>query len=107
MKSISNWELDVVTDWGTSYLRYKTRRPPRFHDRIWRSYRTDELDVVVAHRGVIRWTLSTEGKASHSSRPELGNNAIYRMAKVIDVVRAMADELGNTIHLTLYVDPRQ
>jgi acetylornithine deacetylase len=45
-----------------------------------------ELDVVVAHRGVVRWRMTVEGRAAHSSRPEQGVNAIYGM---IEVVRAI------------------
>jgi acetylornithine deacetylase/succinyl-diaminopimelate desuccinylase family protein len=41
------------------------------------------LDVVVAHKGVLRWRLHTHGRAAHSSRPEAGDNAIYRMARVV------------------------
>lgn len=41
------------------------------------------LDVVVAHRGAIRWKISTTGRACHSSRPSEGINAIYRMAHVV------------------------
>ena len=88
----------LVTDWGNKPLAVQDETATAFpRPDLAIITEPTELDVVVAHRGVIRWTLSTEGKASHSSRPELGNNAIYRMAKVIDVVRAMADELGNTI----------
>ena len=36
------------------------------------------LDIVVAHRGVTRWKLRVTGRASHSSRPSEGINAIYR-----------------------------
>ena len=56
-----------------------------------------QLDVVVAHRGVIRWTLSTEGQAAHSSQPELGTNAIYRMAQVVRVMEEIASTLGDRI----------
>ncbi|MFN9719804.1 MAG: M20 family metallopeptidase [Planctomycetota bacterium] len=41
------------------------------------------LDVVVAHRGAMRWQIRTVGRACHSSRPSDGINAIYRMASVI------------------------
>lgn len=41
------------------------------------------LDAVVAHRGAVRWQISTTGRACHSSRPEEGINAIYRMATVV------------------------
>ena len=55
-----------------------------------------ELDVVVAHRGVVRWRSTVYGRAAHSSRPEQGLNAIYAM---MDVVRLIEDyhrvELGS------------
>ena len=42
-----------------------------------------QLDIVVAHRGATRWKLHTQGRACHSSRPNEGINAIYRMAQVV------------------------
>ncbi|MFN0198094.1 MAG: M20 family metallopeptidase [Planctomycetaceae bacterium] len=42
-----------------------------------------DLDIVVAHRGATRWVLKTTGRACHSSRPQDGINAIYRMAQVL------------------------
>lgn len=47
-----------------------------------------QLDLVVAHKGAVRWKIRTRGTACHSSSPELGDNAIYRMARV---VTALAD----------------
>ena len=44
------------------------------------------LDVVVAHKGSVRWRCHTHGKAAHTSRPEQGVNAISAM---VDVVRAI------------------
>ena len=48
-----------------------------------------ELDVVVAHKGAVRWRLHTLGRAAHSSQPHLGDNAIYRMAPVLRRSSAM------------------
>ncbi|MCA9163568.1 MAG: M20/M25/M40 family metallo-hydrolase, partial [Planctomycetales bacterium] len=42
-----------------------------------------ELNVVVAHKGVVRWRCRTIGRAVHSSSPENGDNAIYRMGRVV------------------------
>lgn len=42
-----------------------------------------QLDVVVAHKGVVRWRIHTQGRAAHSSQPERGVNAIYRAARVL------------------------
>ena len=42
-----------------------------------------QLQVVVAHKGVVRWRLHTLGRAAHSSQPQLGDNAIFKMARVL------------------------
>ncbi len=51
------------------------------------------LDVVHAHKGAVRWDLTTHGKSCHSSRPELGVNAIYHMAALLTHVERFAEEL--------------
>src|SRR6185295_10160426 len=45
-----------------------------------------QLNVVVAHKGAARWRCSTRGVATHSSQPQLGDNAIYRMGRVLKVL---------------------
>ncbi|MBX9790385.1 MAG: M20 family metallopeptidase [Pirellulales bacterium] len=55
------------------------------------------LDVVVAHKGAIRWRLRTHGRAVHSSQPQLGDNAVYRMARVLSALERYADETCPTI----------
>jgi acetylornithine deacetylase len=45
------------------------------------------VDVAVAHKGRRGSTLVAEGAASHASEPEAGENAIYRAADAVDVVR--------------------
>ncbi|WP_372899452.1 M20 family metallopeptidase [Stieleria sp.] len=52
-----------------------------------------ELNVVVAHKGVLRWRIQTTGVAAHSSRPSLGQSAIYSMARLISGLEQLADEL--------------
>lgn len=51
------------------------------------------LDLVTAHKGVVRWRVETAGRACHSSRPEDGVNAVYRMAKVIGALERYAADL--------------
>jgi acetylornithine deacetylase ArgE len=51
------------------------------------------LDVVVAHKGVIRWTCSMPGRAAHSSQPERGDNAIYKMARVLAALECYEKEV--------------
>jgi acetylornithine deacetylase/succinyl-diaminopimelate desuccinylase-like protein len=41
------------------------------------------LDVVHTHKGSAFLTLRTRGRAGHASRPELGENAITRMLRVL------------------------
>lgn len=51
------------------------------------------LQIVDAHKGVVRWKVRTEGRACHSSRPDQGVNAVYRMGHVLGVIEAYADRL--------------
>jgi acetylornithine deacetylase/succinyl-diaminopimelate desuccinylase-like protein len=51
------------------------------------------LNVVVAHLGVIRWRCHTIGRAAHTSRPDLGINAIYAMAQVVQAIERYHREL--------------
>lgn len=51
------------------------------------------LNVVVAHKGVVRWRVKTHGRAAHSSQPKMGQNAIYAMGRVLGVVEHYAKEV--------------
>jgi acetylornithine deacetylase len=54
------------------------------------------MHIVHAHKGVVRWDLTTSGRSCHSSRPELGVNAIYHMAALLPHVERYAEELRAT-----------
>jgi acetylornithine deacetylase len=51
------------------------------------------LQIVDAHKGVVRGKVRTEGRACHSSRPDQGVNAIYRMGHVLPVIERYAAAL--------------
>jgi acetylornithine deacetylase/succinyl-diaminopimelate desuccinylase-like protein len=55
------------------------------------------LDVVVAHKGVVRWRCHTRGRAGHSAQPERGDNAIYKMARVLRVLEGYQREVVATL----------
>ena len=48
------------------------------------------LDIVVAHKGVLRWKCHTKGRACHSSQPDQGESAIYHMARVVTALEEYA-----------------
>ena len=54
------------------------------------------LDLVHCHKGALRWRIRTRGVACHSSTPELGVNAIYRMSHVLTALIEYADMLDET-----------
>ena len=56
-----------------------------------------DLNVIVAHRGAVRWKVRTRGRACHSSRPQEGVNAIYKMAEVLMCLERYADELPRMV----------
>ena len=54
------------------------------------------LNIVKAHKGVVRWQIETSGVACHSSRPDLGINAVYRMARIVTAIETYASRLMQT-----------
>lgn len=55
------------------------------------------LNIVKAHKGVVRWFLTTHGKACHSSTPEQGLNAVYRMGRLMPAIERYAEELRASV----------
>lgn len=51
------------------------------------------LRIVHAHKGVVRWHMHTGGRSCHSSAPEQGINAIYRMGRLLVAIERFADKL--------------
>jgi|LSQX01.2.fsa_nt_gb acetylornithine deacetylase len=52
-----------------------------------------KLRVVVAHKGALRTRVTTRGVSAHSSSPDNGVNAIYRMARAVLALEQLADSL--------------
>jgi acetylornithine deacetylase/succinyl-diaminopimelate desuccinylase family protein len=52
------------------------------------------LKIVNAHKGVVRWHVSTQGRACHSSAPDQGENAIYAMARLLECIDTYAAKLA-------------
>lgn len=52
------------------------------------------LDVVTAHKGCLRWKVRTHGRACHSSQPHLGDNAVYKMARVLAALESYQREVA-------------
>lgn len=53
------------------------------------------MEIVTAHKGLTRWNVRTIGKSSHGAKPELGVNAILKMARVLETLEEYARTLGN------------
>ena len=51
------------------------------------------LNVVTAHKGAARWRLTAHGRSAHSATPWEGENAIYKMARVVGLLQQHAAEL--------------
>lgn len=51
------------------------------------------LDIITAHKGIVRWVIETKGVACHSSTPDQGANAIYRIAPILTRLAEYAESL--------------
>jgi len=46
------------------------------------------MQMTVAHNGVVRWSITTHGRAAHSSDPSAGKSAISMMLRVVDAIES-------------------
>jgi acetylornithine deacetylase/succinyl-diaminopimelate desuccinylase-like protein len=53
-----------------------------------------QCDIVNTHKGVTWLLVTTKGHSAHAATPQLGENAIYKMA---DVLRCVRDELAPSL----------
>jgi len=58
------------------------------------------LDVVVAHKGLVRWRCHTRGRAAHGAYPEKGDSALYKMARVLAALERYHGQVlaGRPVH---------
>jgi acetylornithine deacetylase len=54
------------------------------------------LNLVHCHKGAVRWKIKSRGVACHSSQPDQGTNAIYRMADVLHHLAQYAEGLSRS-----------
>ena len=57
-----------------------------------------ELRTVLACKGVLRWRIVSKGRAAHSSKVHLGNNAIHHMARLVVAIEDFHTSLLNRTH---------
>ena len=64
-----------------------------------------EFDIVVHEKGLLHFSLATKGVAAHASMPELGDNAIVKMIKLLEKLEDLQRIPKNsTEEMTLCVD---
>ena len=56
-----------------------------------------QLQVVVAHKGCIRWRCHAGGRATHSSQPHLGDSAIFKMARALEALERYQRDVVPTL----------
>ena len=58
-----------------------------------------ELAVIRAHKGIARFRIVVKGIAAHSSKPQLGVNAISKMARIISAIESeLAPTYETNVH---------
>jgi acetylornithine deacetylase len=57
-----------------------------------------ELKAVIASKGVLRWRMVAHGRSAHSSKIELGVNAIHHMARLVVALERYHSELESMTH---------
>jgi acetylornithine deacetylase/succinyl-diaminopimelate desuccinylase family protein len=56
------------------------------------------LNIVYAHKGVCRFFIETKGISCHAAMPWLGENAIYKMTRVLQKIESYAENLLHHKH---------
>ena len=56
------------------------------------------LRAIIAGKGVLRWRIVVRGKAAHSSKPQLGVNAISHAARIVLAIEQDHSQLAAKVH---------
>jgi acetylornithine deacetylase/succinyl-diaminopimelate desuccinylase family protein len=59
------------------------------------------LSARIAQKGIVEIKVKFKGKAAHGSKPELGDNAIYKAAEFIEEVRKLIEQLKKRKNIIL------
>lgn len=62
------------------------------------SYDSTNLKLIVGRKGMLYCVLTAFGKSAHGSRPWEGDNAIYKMAKIVNTLEKFSHELSGIKH---------
>lgn len=54
-----------------------------------------DLQIVRGHRGRVLYKVTVQGRSSHASSPELGDNAVMAAARLIFGIDLLSGEMGN------------
>lgn len=60
-----------------------------------------EREIHIAHRGALRFKACISGRSCHAGAPQMGVNAIECMARVMEAVRAVNEDLQGVRHPVL------
>ena len=63
------------------------------------------LQPILQHKGAVRWDITVHGRSAHSSRPELGRDAIAGAMRVIRHLEECQQRLGSTFTNRLLTGP--
>ena len=63
------------------------------------------LAPIIQHKGVVRWDITVHGRSAHSSRPELGRDAIAGAVRVLHHLEEHERRLGETFASRLMTGP--
>jgi succinyl-diaminopimelate desuccinylase len=53
----------------------------------------NDLDLTIAQKGIVQLKVKFKGMAAHGSRPDLGDNAIYKATDFIQEIRKLIEQL--------------